>query len=73
MLNLGRGALNVLSSASGQNFFNALQEFVKSVVGMIRSVLISIGGSVEGGLKAILNFFTLAINTASAVAKLLGG
>lgn len=73
IVELGRGALNVLSSASGQNFFNALQEFVKSVVGMIRSILISIGGSVEGGLKAILNFFTLAINTASAVAKLLGG
>lgn len=73
IVELGRGALNVLSSASGQNFFNALQEFVKSVVEMIRSILISIGGSVEGGLKAILNFFTLAINTASTVAKLLGG
>jgi hypothetical protein len=73
IVELGRGALNVLSSASGQNFFSALQEFVKSVVGMIRSVLISIGGSVEGGLKSILNFFTLAINTASAVATLLGG
>lgn len=73
IVELGRGALNVLSSASGQNFFSALQGFVKSVVEMIRSVLISIGGSVEGGLKAILNFFTLAINTASAVATLLGG
>ena len=73
IVELGRGALNVLSSASGQNFFSALQGFVKSVVEMIRSVLISIGGSVEGGLKAILNFFTLAINTASTVAKLLGG
>lgn len=73
IVELGRGALNVLSSASGQNFFSALQRFVKSVVEMIRSVLISIGGSVEGGLKAILNFFTLAINTASTVAKLLGG
>ena len=73
IVELGRGALNVLSSASGQNFFSAIQGFVKSVVGMIKSVLISIGGSVEGGLKAILNFFTLAINTASAVATLLGG
>lgn len=73
IVELGGGALNVLSSASGQNFFSALQGFVKSVVEMIRSILISIGGSVEGGLKAILNFFTLAINTASAVAKLLGG
>lgn len=73
IVELGRGALNVLSSASGQNFFSALQGFVKSVVGMIKSVLTSIGGSVEGGLKAILNFFTLAINTASAVATLLGG
>ena len=73
IVELGRGALNVLSSASGQNFFNALKGFVQSVVGMIKSVLISIGGSVEGGLKAILNFFTLAINTASTVAKLLGG
>lgn len=73
IIELGRGALNVLSSASGQNFFSAIQGFVKSVVGMIKSVLISIGGSVEGGLRAILNFFTLAINTASTVAKLLGG
>lgn len=73
IVELGRGALNVLSSASGQNFFSALQGFIKSVVEMIRSILISIGGSVEGGLKAILNFFTLAINTASTVAKLLGG
>lgn len=73
IVELGRGALNVLSSASGQNFFNALQEFVKSVVGMIRNILISIGGSVEGGLKAILNFFTLMVNTASSIAKVFGG
>lgn len=70
---LGRGALNVLSSASGQNFFSALQGFVKSVVEMIRSILISIGGSVEGGLKSILNFFTLIVNTASSIAKVFGG
>ena len=73
IVELGRGALNVLSSASGQNFFSALQEFVKSVVGMIRSILISIGGSVEGGLKSILNFFTLIVNTASSIAKVFGG
>lgn len=73
IVELGRGALNVLSSASGQNFFNALQEFVKSVVSMIRNILISIGGSVEGGLKAILNFFTLIVNTASSIAKVFGG
>ena len=73
IVELGRGALNVLSSSTGQNFFNALQGFVKAVVGMIKSVLVSIGGSVEGGLKAILSFFTLVINTASAVANLLGG
>lgn len=73
IVELGRGALNVLSSASGQNFFNALQGFVKSVVEMIRSILISIGGSVEGGLKSILNFFTLIVNTASSIAKVFGG
>lgn len=73
IVELGRGALNVLSSASGQNFFSALQGFVKSVVEMIRSTLISIGGSVEGGLKAILNFFTLIVNTASSIAKIFGG
>lgn len=73
IVELGRGALNVLSSASGQNFFSALQGFVKSVVEMIRSILISIGGSVEGGLKAILNFFTLIVNTASSIAKIFGG
>lgn len=73
IVELGRGALNVLSSASGQNFFSALQGFVKSVVEMIRSILISIGGSVEGGLKSILNFFTLIVNTASSIAKIFGG
>lgn len=73
IVELGRGALNVLSSASGQNFFSALQGFVKSVVEMIRSILISIGGSVEGGLKSILNFFTLIVNTASSIAKVFGG
>lgn len=73
IIELGRGALNVLSSASGQNFFSALQGFVKSVVEMIRSILISIGGSVEGGLKSILNFFTLIVNTASSIAKVFGG
>lgn len=73
IVELGRGALNVLSSASGQNFFSAVQGFVKSVVEMIRSILISIGGSVEGGLKAILNFFTLIVNTASSIAKIFGG
>lgn len=73
IVELGRGALNALSSASGQNFFSALQGFVKSVVEMIRSILISIGGSVEGGLKSILNFFTLIVNTASSIAKVFGG
>jgi hypothetical protein len=73
IVELGRGALNVLSSASGQNFFSALQGFVKSVVEMVRSILISIGGSVEGGLKSILNFFTLIVNTASSIAKIFGG
>lgn len=73
IVELGRGALNVLSSASGQNFFSALQGFVESVVEMIRSILISIGGSVEGGLKSILNFFTLIVNTASSIAKVFGG
>lgn len=73
IVELGRGALNVLSSASGQKFFSALQGFVKSVVEMIRSILISIGGSVEGGLKSILNFFTLIVNTASSIAKVFGG
>lgn len=73
IVELGIGALNVLSSASGQNFFSALQGFVKSVVEMIRSILISIGGSVEGGLKSILNFFTLIVNTASSIAKVFGG
>lgn len=73
IVELGRGALNVLNSASGQNFFSALQGFVKSVVEMIRSILISIGGSVEGGLKSILNFFTLIVNTASSIAKVFGG
>ena len=39
----------------------------------IKSTLVSIGGSVEGGIKKILDFFALVTNFASGVASLLGG
>lgn len=73
IVELAKGAISALASNSAQRFFQAVIGFVKAVAGAIRSTLVSIGGSVEGGIKKILDFFTLVTNFASGVASLLGG
>lgn len=73
LIELAQGAVIALSSNSGKNFFNAVQGFVQAVVGAIKNTLVSIGGSVEGGLRKLLDFLTLAVKVASGIATLLGG
>lgn len=73
IVELAKGAISALASNSAQRFFQAVIGFVKVVAGAIKSTLVSIGGSVEGGIKKILDFFTLVTNFASGVASLLGG
>ena len=70
---LGKGIISTLSSSSGEAFFKAVENFVKSVTNAIKQTLVSIGGSVEGGLKKILDIITFGINIASKLATLLGG
>lgn len=71
IVELGQGAISALSSSSGENFFRALGDFVKSVTSAIKTFLTSIGGSVEGGFKKILDFLSATVDFASIVAKLL--
>lgn len=73
LIELGKGIIATLSSSSGEAFFKAVENFVKAVTNAIKQTLVAIGGSVEGGLKKLLDFLTLAINMASGVATLLGG
>ena len=73
LVELGKGIISTLSSSSGEAFFKAVENFVKAVTNAIKQTLVAIGGSVEGGLKKLLDFLTLAINVASGVATLLGG
>lgn len=73
LVELAQGAVIALASNSGKNFFNAVQGFVQAVVGAIKNTLVSLGGSVEGGLRKLLDFLTMAINVASGIANILGG
>ena len=73
LIELGKGIISTLSSSSGEAFFKSVENFIKAVTNAIKQTLVAIGGSVEGGLKKILDFITLAINVASGVATLLGG
>ena len=73
LVELGKGIISTLSSSSGEAFFKAVENFIKAVTNAIKQTLVAIGGSVEGGLKKLLDFLTLAINVASGVATLLGG
>lgn len=73
IVELAKGAISALASNSAQRFFQAVIGFVKAVAGAIKSTLVAIGGSIEGGIKKILDFFTLVTNFASGVASLLGG
>lgn len=67
-----RSAINVATSQAGVNFFKAVSNFVQAVVNAIQQTLISIGGSVEGGLTKLLNIVTSVVDFASKVASLLG-
>lgn len=72
IVELGQGAITALSSSSGENFFRALGNFIKSVTSAIKAFLTSIGGSVEGGFKKILDFLSTLVNFASKIADVLG-
>lgn len=73
LIELGKGVIATLSSSSGERFFNSVLNFVKSVTNAIKQILISIGGSVEGGLRRLLDLLSTAIDVASSIATLLGG
>lgn len=73
LIELGKGIIATLSSSSGERFFNSVLNFVKSVTNAIKQILISIGGSVEGGLRKLLDLLSTAIDVASGIATLLGG
>lgn len=73
LIELGKGIISTLSSSSGEAFFKAVENFIKAVTNAIKQTLVAIGGSVEGGLKKLLDFLTLAVNVASGIATLLGG
>lgn len=73
LVELAQGAVIALASNSGKNFFNAVQGFVQAVVGAIKNTLVSLGGSVDGGLRKLLDFLTMAVKVASGIATILGG
>ena len=73
LIELGKGIISTLSSSRGEAFFKAVENFIKTVTNAIKQTLVAIGGSVEGGLKKLLDFLTLVVNVASGVATLLGG
>lgn len=67
------GAIKSLTGNSGKQLFQAMADFVKAVVSMIRDILKYIGhGSVESGFNSILKFFTNILNFMTEIAKFLG-
>lgn len=67
------GALKSITGNTGKKLFQAMADFVKAVVSMIRDILKYIGhGSVEGGFNTILKFFTNILNFMTEIAKFLG-
>ena len=67
------GALKSITGNTGKKLFQAMADFVKAVVSMIRDILKYIGhGSVEGGFNAILKFFTNILNFMTEIAKFMG-
>lgn len=67
------GAIKSLTGNSGKQLFQAMADFVKAVVSMIRDILKYIGhGSVEGGFNTILKFFTNILNFMTEIAKFMG-
>lgn len=67
------GALKSITGNTGKQLFQAMADFVKAVVSMIRDILKYIGhGSVEGGFNTILKFFTNILNFMTEIAKFMG-
>ena len=67
------GAIKSLTGNSGKQLFQAMADFVKAVVSMIRDILKYIGhGSVESGFNTILKFFTNILNFMTEIAKFMG-
>lgn len=67
------GAIKSLTGNSGKQLFQAMADFVKAVVSMIRDILKYIGhGSVESGFNSILKFFTNILNFMTEIAKFMG-
>lgn len=67
------GALKSITGNTGKKLFQAMADFVKAVVSMIRDILKYIGhGSVEGGFNSILKFFTNILNFMTEIAKFMG-
>lgn len=67
------GALKSITGNTGKKLFQAMADFVKSVVSMIRDILKYIGhGSVESGFNSILKFFTNILNFMTEIAKFMG-
>lgn len=67
------GAIKSITGNTGKKLFQAMADFVKAVVSMIRDILKYIGhGSVEGGFNAILKFFTNILNFMTEIAKFMG-
>lgn len=67
------GALKSITGNTGKKLFQAMADFVKAVVSMIRDILKYIGhGSVESGFNTILKFFTNILNFMTEIAKFMG-
>lgn len=67
------GALKSITGNTGKKLFQAMANFVKAVVSMIRDIIKYIGhGSVESGFNSILKFFTNILNFMTEIAKFMG-
>lgn len=67
------GALKSITGNTAKKLFQAMADFVKAVVTMIRDIIKHIGhGSVESGFNAILKFFTNILNFMTEIAKFMG-
>ena len=70
---LGSGLINALTSNTGVSFFKALGDFIKSVVTGIRNFFAQMGGgSVEVGMRRILEIFTTLVNVATTITNIIG-
>lgn len=67
------GVLKSATGNTGKKLLQAMADFVKAVVTIIRDIIKHIGhGSVEGGLDRILKFFTNILNFMTEIAKFMG-